>query len=578
MIDVTRLYESWLAYPNLPEDLEKELREIEGDEAAITDRFYRDLEFGTGGLRGILGAGINRMNLYTVRRATLGLATYLLAGSTEAARRGVVIGYDCRRKSTEFAREVGLVLAAAGVRAYVYEHLCPTPELSFAVRHLRAAAGVMITASHNPPEYNGYKVYDTHGCQVLPDEAAQITEYIANIQDLFQIPVADESEASNRSLFTWVGAEIDELYYDRVVNDVVVPDVTEDDRRTLTVVYTPLHGTGNIPVRTTLQRAGYRDVRVVPSQALPDGEFSTVKSPNPEETEAFTIALRLAKESEADVVLGTDPDADRVGVAARNVDGSYTLLTGNQTGGLLIDFLLRVRSSAGRLPADAFVCKTIVTSELGAEVARRYGVTVIDTLTGFKFIGEQIQRHEELGDMTFLFGYEESYGYLISPFVRDKDAVQSCLLIAEMAAWYKRQGLTLMEALEQLFERVGYFQEALISVTMPGEDGLQRIRQVMSRLRTEGLRIEDMTIAVVEDYELRQACRHTAEGTEVTPITLPQADVLKYLFADGSWLAIRPSGTEPKIKVYIGAKSPEEQDCQRIIERLRGLVRTMLAE
>ncbi|MCF8566406.1 phospho-sugar mutase [Alicyclobacillus tolerans] len=571
-------FRTWLEYPNHPEAIRTELLQIQGDDVEITERFGRELEFGTGGMRGVLGAGLSRMNVYTIRKASLGLAKFVADQGEQAKRRGVAIGYDCRRMSYEFALETGLVLAASGVKAYVFEHLCPTPELSYAVRHLQAAAGVMITASHNPPEYNGYKVYDSEGCQLLPDAAARLTEHIRSVEDLFRIGVSTQVEAESSGLLEFVGRELDELYFREVLEAVRSSQVTDEQRRALKLVYTPLHGTGNVPVRTVLERAGYSHCLVEPSQEKPDGEFSTVKSPNPEEPAAFERSLQLARQVQADLVLATDPDADRVGVAVRDAQGDYQLLTGNQTGGLLIDFLLEQAVSERRLPANGIVFKTIVTSDLGAAAARARGVAVEDTLTGFKYIGGRIADYEKTQEKQFLFGYEESYGYLISPIVRDKDAVQSCLLIAEMAASYKAQGKNLLDALSNLFSRYGYFKEELVSASLPGEEGMARIQEIMSLLRAEGPRVDALKLAAVEDYTalIRTWQPGSPRAGEVESIVLPSADVLKYVFDGGAWLAIRPSGTEPKIKFYLGARANSSDECEGQLVRLREGVNRIL--
>nr|WP_245631839.1 phospho-sugar mutase [Alicyclobacillus ferrooxydans] len=579
--DARTLYSYWVSQSDLPSDLAAELQSISGDDAAILDRFYRDLEFGTGGLRGVLGAGTNRMNIYTVRKATVGFGRYILeqAQRKNAALPKCVVGYDCRRMSREFAVEVGLVLAKLGITTYVFEHLCPTPELSFAVRQLQAQGGIMITASHNPPEYNGYKVYDENGCQVLPDDAARITALIEQTGSLFDIPVMALEEAEACGRFQWVGDAIDTAYTTRVVETIHLGELGATDRDRVKIVYTPLHGTGNLPVRSVLAQAGYKDVFVVPEQAEPDGEFSTVKSPNPEEAAALAMSVELAKSKGADIAMGTDPDADRVGIAARDQDGEYHLLSGNQVGGLLVDFVLQRRRATGKLPSDGIVLKTIVTSELGAASARKLGVQVEDTLTGFKYIGDRIAHYEQAGTGTFLFGYEESYGYLAEGFVRDKDAVQTCLLIAEMTAFYKQKGWTLLDALQDLYRRVGYFEERLISATLPGLEGVQKIRDLMTGLRKDGLNVAGMTLATVEDYESgTRTWTPDADGRE-TPterLTLPQADVLKYIFTDGSWLAARPSGTEPKIKFYVGAKGLSQENCFDAVTRLCAAVEDIL--
>ncbi len=578
-MNVSLEYERWIQNPNLPTNLRDELESIRTDERAIYDRFYQDLEFGTGGLRGVLGAGLNRMNIFTVRRASLGLAKWVARSEPDAAKRSVVVGYDCRRMSTEFALEVGLVMAAAGVRAHVFTHLCPTPELSFAVRELGASAGVMITASHNPPEYNGYKVYGPDGCQVLPDAATDITSLIESISDIFAVPVMQKEEAEAKGLLAWVSSEVDHRYCDRVMREIRIHGVTDEQRANVRVVYTPLHGTGYIPVKTVLGEMGYKQAYIVPEQAEPDGEFRTVKSPNPEEHDALKLAIEAARRQNADVVMGTDPDADRVGVAVRTATGEYRLLSGNQTGGLLLDFLLKQRKTEGKMPMNPIVFKTIVTSELGAAIARRHSVAVEDTLTGFKFIGERIGHYERTGEKTFLFGYEESYGYLISPFVRDKDAVQSCLLIAEMAAWYKSRGLTLADGLEQLFSEVGWYAEQLISVTMPGADGVTKIEAAMNGLREQPIEVDGLVLTAVEDYEtrMRKARSNANSDWSSEPLHLPQSDVIRYIFEGGSFLAVRPSGTEPKMKIYLGAKAATKDGCDAILQSLNHAVQRLKA-
>lgn len=589
--EMETLYRTWLHQPNLPRDLKAELEAIVDDPAAIEDRFYKDLEFGTGGLRGVLGAGTNRMNVFTVRRATAGLARWLKAHEETAAERGVVIGYDCRRMSREFAEEAGRVLAAAGIRAFVFDHLCPTPELSFAVRALGAAAGIMITASHNPPEYNGYKVYGPDGGQILPDVAKAITAEIEQISDLFAIPALGRAEAEEKGLLRWIRSEMDDAYVTAVLDAVRQPGVAEADRAQLRIVYTPLHGTGLVPVREALQRAGYAQVTIVRAQEQPDGEFPTTRSPNPEEPEALELALQVARDVDADLVMGTDPDCDRVGIAVRTGPGEYRLLTGNQTGGLLTWFLLEQRRKAGTLPSNGVVIKTHVTSELGAEYARRLGIAVEDTLTGFKYIGARITAYERTGEREFLFGYEESYGYLVSGIVRDKDGVQGCLAIAEMAAALKREGKTLVDALEALYQQVGYFQEELISRTLPGADGLEKIRRLMATLRSHAIDVEGLRLLAVEDYKTLERrwvqpeesalAEKAGAATSATPRTEPlhfeASDVLKYLFDGGNWFAVRPSGTEPKIKFYLGARGSSHEECERTVGRMRDAVDRVLA-
>jgi len=566
-------YEQWLHNPNLDEGLRTELEHVTSEED-IEDRFYKNLEFGTGGMRGILGAGINRMNLYTVRRATLGLARFLLQQGDTHAKKGVAVGYDCRRMSQEFANDIGAVLAAQGIPSYIFEHLCPTPELSYAVRTLGTAAGIVVTASHNPPEYNGYKVYGSDGGQLLPDAAAQIIEQVESIQDIFSVPVMDKEEAIGQGLMHFVGEDMDEAYIQAVLDAVLQPPVQAAQRASLNIVYTPLHGTGNVPVRETLRRAGYSNTVILRSQEQPDGEFPTVASPNPEEPEALKLAIAEAGRQKAHLVMGTDPDADRVGIAVRAADGQYRLLTGNQVGGLLVDFVLKMKQETGLLPTNGIVFKTIVTSQLGSEAAKAYGVAVEDTLTGFKYIGNRIGHYEATGEHTFVFGYEESYGYLASPMVRDKDAVQICLLIAEMATYYKSQGMSLLDALQDLYRRVGYFREILVSEKLPGADGMAKMQSMLDDLRHRGLRVPGLALIAVEDY-LRGIRQDMATGRE-TPLTLPRENVLKYFFDNHSWLAIRPSGTEPKIKVYIGVRGNSETECEAVLQVLRQAVSNLL--
>lgn len=569
-------YEAWLHQPALPESLRSELKAIEGDDKAIADRFYQDLSFGTGGLRGVLGAGTNRLNIYTVGRTSTGLARYWKRVS-DSVSPVIVVGYDCRRMSREFAVEVARVFVGHGICAYVFPQLCPTPELSFAVRSLNAVGGVMITASHNPPEYNGYKVYGSDGCQVLPDVAAAITDEIEAVADIFNLPLVDAESAFADGRIQWVSSALDAAYVETVVKRVAVKGLVAANRDAVTLVYTPLHGTGNLPVRQALAQTGYRNVHVVAEQEAPDGEFPTVHSPNPEESAALAMAVELATRKHADVAMGTDPDGDRVGIAVRDADGAYQLLTGNQVGGLLVDFVLHRLEEQGTLPRDGVVLKTIVTSELGSASARQMGVNVEDTLTGFKYIGERIGHYEQTGTGTFLFGYEESYGYLAADFVRDKDAVQICLLIAEMTAWYKRVGKSLLDALDDLYQRVGYFAESLISGTLPGVDGAKKMAALMEGLRVNRIAVAGMDLIWTEDYATSERTEFNGdEPTQVTALTLPKSEVLKYGFQDGSWLAVRPSGTEPKIKFYVGARGTSDAHCREAVKRLSATVQALL--
>ncbi|MCL6632077.1 MAG: phospho-sugar mutase [Alicyclobacillus herbarius] len=568
-------YQKWLSQPGLPKDLHEELESIKGDKEAIEARFGGSLEFGTAGLRAVMGAGPNRLNIYTVRKASFAFAKYLLEHEPNAAERGVVIGYDCRHMSYEFARETGLTMAAMGIRAYVSPYLCPTPEVSFAIRHLQTAGGVTITASHNPPEYNGYKAYGPDGCQFLPDATEKIRAIAAKHQDVFHIPTLPLDEATRRGLFQWTSPEVRGAYLESVVREVKFPSLTAEQRLALSIVYTPLHGSGNIPVRNALQAAGYGQVHVVQEQAEPNGDFPTVKSPNPEEPEALELGIRVAREIQADLVLGTDPDADRVGIAVRDENGSYTLLTGNQVGALLADFILSRRKAEGRLPKNGIVFKTVVTSELGQAVADAYGIALENTLTGFKYIGSGITEYERTGKHTFLLGYEESYGYLVSPIVRDKDAVQTCLAIAEMAAFHKSQGRTLHDALDDLFKRFGFYKEELVSVKITGEDASERREAILDDLRKNTPIVENLRLVAIEDYSAQRRVKVGGDGKplgEAEPLHLPKSDVLKYWYEGGSWMAIRPSGTEPKVKAYLAARGKDKQECEEKIRRMRTVI------
>ena len=513
------------------------------DEKEIEDRFYRDLEFGTGGLRGVMGAGTNRMNRYIIRKATQGLADWLKDfGGAEAAAQGVAIAYDSRNCSAEFARETALTLCANGVKAFLFDTLQPTPLLSFAVQHLSCAAGVVVTASHNPKEYNGYKVYNAGGCQLVPREAEEVIRYV-NAVELTAVSVMDEADARNCALLTVMGRETVDAFLAAVAEQAHPMDAAA--KTALRVVYSPLHGSGNLPVRAVLEKLGYTDVLVVPEQELPDGNFSTVRSPNPEDRAALEMSIAQAEACGADIVLGTDPDCDRVGVAVKT-DSGYQLLTGNQIGALLVDYVLERRKET--LNPRSTLVKTIVTSELGAEIARQRGLRVVDTLTGFKFIGEQICNYERDHSAEFVIGYEESYGYLAGTHARDKDAVVSSMLICEMAAYYKAQGKTLLDVLAGLYETYGYYLDALDSFTLKGKDGAERIKNIMAELRRTGAELDDSVEAVL-DYSL---------GLD----SLPKSDVLKFRLKDGSWLAVRPSGTEPKIKIYYSIRQQDRQAAQ----------------
>lgn len=544
-------FDRWMKAPHLDKDTRAELEAIRNDEKTLEDRFYKSLTFGTGGMRGEIGAGTNRMNRYTVRKASEGLARYIEEHGEEAKLRGVVIAYDSRHRSPEFAKEAALTLGKHGIRTYLFDGLRPTPELSFAVRHFSAFVGIVVTASHNPPAYNGYKVYGEDGGQLPPATADKVIEKVNEVENELEVKVASEAELKSSGLLTMIGDKVDQAYIEKLQTISVNPKVIQETGGALKIVYTPLHGTGNMPVRRGLTSLGFGNVTVVSEQEAPDPEFSTVDSPNPEEHAAFKLAIRYGKKIDADLLLATDPDADRVGVAVKNDEGEYVVLTGNQTGALLVHYLLSQKQANGVLPQNGVVLKTIVTSEFGRRIAEDYGIETVDTLTGFKFIGEKIKEYHQSNDHTFLFGYEESYGYLIGDFVRDKDAVQACLFAAEAAAYYKTQGKSLYDKLLELYEQHGWYQEALESVTLKGREGAEQIAKVMETFRHEPPEeITGKTVMIAEDYETKKRW-HLDRGT-FEPLHLPRSNVLKYTTEDGNWFCLRPSGTEPKLKLYFG--------------------------
>lgn len=542
--------EQWLQYEALDTELMKELQSIKQDETKLEDAFYKNLEFGTGGMRGELGAGTNRMNLYTVRKASAGLAAYMEENGLEAKQQGVVIAYDSRHMSPEFAMEAAKTLATNGIQTYVFEELRPTPELSFAVRYLKAFSGIVITASHNPPEYNGYKVYGADGAQLPPDSADIVISKVNEIENELLLEVKDEASLKEAGLLRIIGEEIDKAYLENLVTISENPSLGKEVD--LSIVFTPLHGTANKPVRMALQALNYSNVHIVAEQEHPDPEFSTVKSPNPEEKSAFELAIKVGKEKNADILIATDPDADRLGIAVKNAAGEYELLTGNQTGALLLHYILTQKKIKNTLPHNGVMLKTIVTSELGKEIAAAFGVKTIDVLTGFKFIAERINEFEQTGEYQYLFGYEESYGYLIGDFARDKDAVQAALLAAEVAAFYKKEGMSLYDALLSLFEQYGYYLEGLRSLTLKGKEGTELIQHTLNSFRKNPIKqLGNIKVTAVEDYLLQ--VRTEMNGQETT-IKLPKSNVIKYYFEDGTWICLRPSGTEPKIKFYFGVK------------------------
>ncbi|AEA18580.1 MULTISPECIES: phospho-sugar mutase [Bacillus] len=555
-------FSRWLSYAQLDAELKEQLENMKQDEKKIEDSFYKNLEFGTGGMRGELGAGTNRLNVYTVRKATKGLASFIEKLGEEAKKRGVVVAYDSRHKSPEFAMEVAATLGARGITTYVFESLRPTPVLSFAVRHLYTVSGIVLTASHNPPEYNGYKVYGEDGGQLPPKEADELISYVNAVEDELTVEVADVEQLKADGLLHIIGQEVDDAYAAELNNVIINKEMVQKVGKDLKIVFTPLHGTSNISVRRGLKEVGFTDVTVVKEQELPDPNFSTVKSPNPEEHAAFEYAIRDGEKVGADVLIATDPDADRLGVAVRNHNGEFQVLTGNQTGALMLDYLLSQKKENGTLPENGVVLKTIVTSEIGRTIAKAYGLDTVDTLTGFKFIGEKIRQYEESGQYEFQFGYEESYGYLIRPFCRDKDAVQSVLFACEVAAYYKSQGKTLYDGLLEVFEKYGFFREDLVSLTLKGKDGAEKIQEMMATFRENPPKeVAGLTVVAVEDY--KASIVTSLQDGHKEEIHLPKSNVLKYQLEDGSWFCLRPSGTEPKIKFYFGVKDSSLQNSEQ---------------
>ena len=557
-MDYREIYEQWLANPYFDEATKEELKGISEDENEIKERFYMDLEFGTAGLRGIIGAGTNRMNIYVVRRATQGLANYIAKVDKKA--QGVAIAYDSRHMSPEFAEEAALCLAANGIKAYIFESLRPTPELSFAVRHLGCVAGINVTASHNPPEYNGYKVYWEDGAQITPPHDSGIMGEVKSISDWNTVKTMDKAEAKKAGLFQVIGKEVDDAYMAELKKQVIHMDAIEKEGKNLKIVYTPLHGTGNIPARRILKELGFENVYVVKEQELPDGDFPTVSYPNPEAAEAFELGLKLAKEVDADLVLATDPDADRLGVRVKDKNGEYHDLTGNMSGCLLANYELSQRKAVnGSLPEDGALIKTIVTTNLADAIAKGYGVNLIEVLTGFKFIGQQILGFENSGKGSYLFGFEESYGCLIGTYARDKDAIVATMALCEAAAYYKTQGKTLWDAMIEMYEQFGYYKDAIQSVTMKGIEGLQKIQEIMNSLRQNPpVEFAGHKVTAVRDYKA-DTITDVATGA-VKPTGLPNSNVLYYELTDDAWVCVRPSGTEPKVKFYYGVKGTSLAD------------------
>ena len=573
-MDFKKLYEEWLTNPYFDEETKKELQAIKDDEKEIKERFYAELEFGTAGLRGIIGAGLNRMNIYTVRKATQGLANYILqVGGQE---KGVAIAFDSRRMSPEFAQEAALCLAANGIKAYRFDTLRPTPELSYAVRKLGCIAGINITASHNPPEYNGYKVYWEDGAQITSPHDKGIMEKVREITDFNTVKTMDKDEAIAKGLYQIIGAEIDDAYMEELKKQVKNLEAIKQVGSELKIVYTPLHGTGNLPVRRILKELGFTNVYVVKEQELPDGEFPTVSYPNPEAEEAFELALKLANEVDADLILATDPDADRLGVYVKDSKtGNYITLTGNMSGCLLADYEISQIKEKQGIPNDGALIKTIVSSNLADAIAKYYGIELIEVLTGFKFIGQKILEFEQSGKGTYLFGFEESYGCLIGTYARDKDAIVASMALCEAAAYYKTKNMTLWDAMIAMYERYGYYKDGVQSITLKGIEGLAKIQEIMDTLRNNTPEtIGEYKVLSARDYKLNTI--RNMETGEVTETGLPQSNVLYYDLSDDAWLCVRPSGTEPKIKLYYGIKGTSMEDAEKKSNALGEVAKKML--
>ena len=557
-------YQKWVDFAELPDYLRQDLENM--DEKTKEDAFYTNLEFGTAGMRGLIGAGTNRINIYVVRQATEGLARLIESKGGNEKERGVAIAYDSRHFSPEFAFESAAVLAKHGIKSYVFESLRPTPELSFAVRHLNCFAGIMVTASHNPAPFNGYKVYGEDGGQMPPHDADALTTYIRAIENPFAVEIADVETEKASGLIEVIGEAVDVEYLKEVKDVNINPALIEEFGKDMKIVYTPLHGTGEMLARRALAQAGFDSVQVVEAQATADPDFSTVKSPNPESQAAFALAEELGRQVGADVLVATDPDADRVGVEVLQKDGSYLNLSGNQIGAIMAKYILEAHKNAGTLPENTALCKSIVSTDLVTKIAESYGATMFNVLTGFKFIAEKIQEFEEKHNHTYMMGFEESFGYLIKPFVRDKDAIQAVLVVAELAAYYRSRGLTLADGIEEIYKEYGYYAEKTISVTLSGVDGAEQIKAIMTKFRNNAPKEWNATaITVVEDFKAQTAT--AADGT-VTNLTTPPSDVLKYTLADGSWIAVRPSGTEPKIKFYIAVVGETNEESQAKIANI----------
>lgn len=573
--EVKKRYEYWISNPYFDDETKKELKGISGDEDEINDRFYRDLEFGTGGLRGVLGAGTNRMNVYTVRKATQGLANYIVKQHGED--KGVAIAYDSRLMSREFAEEAALCLNANGIKSFIFPSLRPTPVLSFTVRQLHCIAGIVITASHNPREYNGYKVYWEDGAQITPPHDKNILAEVAKVTDFSEVKTIDQESARVADLYHVIGYEVDDAYIAELKRQSVHPEVIKEMADDFTIVYTPLHGTGNVFVRRVLKELGFKKVYTVPEQEKPDGTFPTVSYPNPESPKAFELALKLAKEKDADLVLATDPDADRLGVYCKDTEnGGYISFTGNMSGVLIGEYLLREKKATGTLPKNAAVVETIVTTDMLKAVAADYSVSLIEVLTGFKYIGEQIKLFKENNSHEFIFGMEESYGCLAGTYARDKDAPVAVMLLCEVACWYKKHGKTLKDAMNDLYRKYGYFRETLFTITKKGEDGAMAIKSMMETMRNEPVAdIGEYKVFALRDY--KSGIRKDMASGQESRLSLPESNVLYYELSDGAWCCVRPSGTEPKIKFYMGVKGESVSDADKKLEELKSAM-TKLAE
>lgn len=566
-MDFRAIYKEWCEDEYFDEETRKELLAIRDDDSEIEERFYQELEFGTGGLRGIIGAGTNRMNVYTVRKASQGLANFIIREGGQD--KGVAIAYDSRRMSPEFADEAALCMAANGIKAYVFEALRPTPELSFAVRTLGCIAGIVVTASHNPPEYNGYKVYWEDGAQVTSPKDNQIITEVKNVTDFHSVKTMDKDEAVKAGLYHVIGAEIDDQYIAQLKRQVVNPDIIKEVGKELKIVYTPLHGTGNIPARRVLKELGFEHVYVVPEQELPDGNFPTVDYPNPEDPKAFTLALKLAKEVDADVVLATDPDADRLGVYAKDSStGEYVSFTGNMSGMLICEYLMSQKQQKGELPSNGALIKTIVSTNMADAVAERYNMKLIEVLTGFKFIGEQIKLFEENHSYEYVFGFEESYGCLVGTHARDKDAIVAVMSLCEAAAYYKTKGLTLWDQMVNIFEKYGYYREGLHTMTLKGITGAAKIKEMLENMRKNPPKeLAGLKVLSLRDYQSGEIL--ILDTNEKVPTGLPESNVLYYDLSDGAWCCVRPSGTEPKIKFYFGVKGTSFEDANQKLDTLK---------